>query len=82
MDVKTFSNILVDIESYFDAYGGDILDVYISRDFMYYLSKHNYVYYSYINFIIDENRSGINYGFHLKTELENDVVKFFDYDKN
>jgi len=77
---ELYADILVDIDSYYSASMSNFFNVYISQDFYNWLKKQDYLNNGKINFIVDDNRNGINYGFVKKDEYSIDVNDFFEHE--
>jgi hypothetical protein len=77
---ELYADILVDIDSYYSVSMSNFFNVYISQDFYNWLKKQDYLNNGKINFIIDDNRKGIDYGFIKKDEYSIDVNDFFEHE--
>jgi hypothetical protein len=77
---ELYADLLVDIDSYYSISMSNFFNVYISQDFYNWLEKNNYLNNGKINFIVDHDRNGIDYGFIKKDEYSIDVNDFFEHE--
>jgi hypothetical protein len=76
--VKDIVNIVDEIALKYNdkyLYTGNKLNIYVSNEIM--IKLKNILIYSYMNFICDNNRKNLEYGYTLKSEVVSNVNYFF-----